>query len=482
MHAVGIRARPLAAAAFLGLLAPGSFASGPAAAGVEDEPGSPAAQARPNLLVLYTDDQRFDSLSSTGNPWIETPHLDRLAAEGAVFENALVTVSLCCPSRATFLTGKYAHSLGVLSNSPEEGVLEGQRLFPAILREHGYETAFIGKWHLPNPGAAPVEGFDHWVSFEGQGFYERVSLNVDGESERESGHSAEILTDRAVRWLEAEHRGPWLLILSLKNCHPPYRPPKQFLGQLEKVDLSLPGDLEAEDEDLPERVRRFQERHDDLLPNEEVVLLDYRRYLELVLSVDECMGRLEDTLEALGEMDRTLILFTSDNGYLWGEHGTLYKSMTWEPSLHVPLLVRYPPRIPAGVRLDEPVLNLDLAPTLLDAAGLPPDPGMEGRSFLPLLTGDSTAWRERTFHHAPFRRSGGEAPKEIALRTRRYKYVVMRAGKDSEELLFDLREDPGELHDLSRDPAHAEILQDLRSAIRTEALALGVPGSWLEEP
>ncbi len=439
----------------------------------------PAEQAtpRPNILFLLTDDQRWDTLSCAGNPHLETPHLDRLAKEGARFTQALVTVSLCCPSRATLLTGKHAHIHGVLTNEPDLDSWSQHRLFPELLQEAGYETAFFGKWHLPRDPKQPVPGFDHWVSFRGQGNYENETLDVNGKPEVARGFVSDALTKRAKAWIEQERTQPFFVMLSLKNCHAPFRPPKRHLLSLDSKIVELPGSVQP-GEFLPARVRRFQSRQAESTQYQEALRAEYCRYLELVLSVDESVGTLLETLENSGLTQNTAVIFTSDNGYLWGEHGVYYKSLTYEPSLRVPLLIRAPGDVPPNRRIDGTVLNLDLAPTLLELAGVPIPEDMQGTSLTPLWRTSDQEWRPETFHHAPFRGSGGTIPKDLSLRRSDFKYILMRTDNRVDELLFHLAADPAELRNLSADKTYEATLQEFREGLRNTLTTIEAPVAW----
>ncbi|MDP6409204.1 MAG: sulfatase [Planctomycetota bacterium] len=435
---------------------------------------------RPNIVLVYVDDLRADGLSATGNPYIETPNIDRIAREGVLFTNSYVTTSLCCPGRTSVLTGKYAHKTGVTDNRPERDFLDSHRTVADLLGEAGYETAFIGKWHLPNPQAAPRRGFDHWVSFEGQGEYFDQPLNVDGAQRTSRGFVTDVLTGYARRFIEREREDrPFLLVLSLKNCHSPHLPPARHRGRLDGMDMALPESFDEDPDSLPAsyRVARLNRRNRGAHPHPELYQITLRRYWELVLSVDEAVGGLFAALERRGVADETCMAFTSDNGYLLGEHGLIQKGFAYEPSIRVPLCVRYPARIAAGSVVDSVTLNVDLAPTFLELAGLAVGAGVQGRSLLATLDG-STSGRADFLYLAPWFLPDG-TPRELALGGGRYKYVRLRdAGL--EERLFDLEADPGERTDLSPDPAQAEVLAASRARMRVLMDELEMPAAWFE--
>ncbi|MDP6538486.1 MAG: sulfatase [Planctomycetota bacterium] len=443
---------------------------------------APAASRaeRPNIVLVYVDDLRADGLSATGNPYLETPNLDRIAREGALFPRSYVTTSLCCPGRASVLTGKYAHKTGVTDNQPERDFLDDHRTVADLLGEAGYETAFIGKWHLPNPGAAPRRGFDHWVSFEGQGEYFDQALNVDGTRRASRGFVTDVLADYATRFIERE-RGerPFLLVLSLKNCHSPHLPPARHRGRLDGTPMTLPPSFDDDPEALPttHREARLNRRNRGAHPHPELYEITVRRYWELVLSVDEAVGHLLATLERRGVADETCVAFTSDNGYLLGEHGLIQKGFAYEPSIRVPLCVRYPDRIPAGSVVDSVTLNVDLAPTFLELAGLAVGADVQGRSLLGAIEGAGGA-RDDFLYLAPWFHKDG-TPRELALAGGRYKYVRLRSAGLKEQL-FDLEADPGERTDLSADERLADVLAASRERMRELMGELEVPPEWFE--
>ena len=430
------------------------------------------ADERPNLLVIYTDDQRFDAWSMGGSTYIQTPHLDRIAQEGAWFPRSYASTSRCCPSRASFLTGKSSHTTGVVSNHPDFDVLQRHASFVDALDQAGYDTAYIGKWHLPNPGAGPVRGFDHWVSYEGPGKHFDQAFNVDGEQRASTGHQADVLVDYALEFMGQERDGPFCLILAFKNPHVPLTPAAPFAGSIDPESIRLPASLDDDPASLNGFYARLATSEDSrhAIDDRAAFKAQVAHYNELVMSVDAGVGRLFDGLEASGMLERTAILFTTDNGQLLGEHGLQQKGISYEPSIRTPLALRLPGRIPAGVRAPGLALNLDLAPTLLDLAGVQPLEPMDGRSLLPELAGEQPG-RERFLYLAPG--FGGGKVIERAIVELRYKYVRLQAEGQTEELLFDLEQDPDERSNLAEQPAQASELERLRALMDAELSALG---------
>ena len=463
-------------AAALALLASSSCRPEP------EEPRAPRdTSARPpNLIVILTDDQRHDAFGAGGSPFLETPHIDALAEGGVLFEQAVVPTALCCPSRASFLTGQYPHRTGIYNNWPEPGQLETRRLFVEDLQDAGYATAYVGKWHLPNPGADPVRGFDHWVSFEGQGEYWDQPLNVDGETVEARGFSTEQLTQYAVDWIERPHDRPFFLMLAPKNCHKPYEAPERHRGLLDGVELALPASADDPPEAIPTWLRDVRER-DGERPQQVrdgTIMESVQGYYELVYSIDECVGRLVETLGAQHLLGDTCIVFTSDHGMLWGEHGLYQKRVTYEPSIRVPLIVHYPARFPVGRRDPSLVTTIDVPATLLHLAGAARSPLLQGRSLLSTFERD-VDWRTATLHYDAFR-PRFDRPDEFALRTERWKFMC-NTSDDGGEALFDLQADPDERVDLSERPESAPVLDQLRAQLIETMNELDVPQDWIDE-
>ncbi len=412
-----------------------------------------AARAeRPNVVFILSDDHRYDVAGFAGHPFVRTPSLDRLAAEGVVFERAFVTSSLCSPSRASFLTGTTPHRHGVFNNFTPWS--DDNRTFLEYLGRAGYRTALIGKWHMPG-GLPDLRGVDHVVTFTnlgGQGSYEDCPLLVDGREEpSRKRYLAEELTDRAIAWLETNARAdaPFALYLAHKNVHAPFTPDAPERGSYAGLPVSLPASAHPWT-----HMTRAQYTHFHPQPLGAAI----RRYGEAVTSMDRQIGRLLDTLDTLGVADRTLVLYTSDNGYLWGEHGLTDKRWAWEESIRVPFVLRYPGRAEGGGRRRALVLNLDVAPTLLDAAGLPPADRMQGRSLLPLLRDPDAPWRD-AFYYAYWFEPPYPTPTLHAVRTQRHKYVESSAGPPE---LYDLAADPEERVDLLASGPPPEVADALR--------------------
>lgn len=418
---------------------------------------------RPNVIFILADEHRADALGCAGHPWIRTPGLDRLAAGGVRFTSAFVTTSLCSPSRASYLTGVYPHVHGVTENEHHDPT-PSLPTFPELLHDAGYHTAFIGKWHMAR-WSTPRPGFDHWVSFNGQGNYLRNTLNVDGQWELSERHITDELTDRALAFLGRDRAPdqPFLLYLSHKAAHAPFEPLPRHADLYHDVPIAQlaaePGALAAK----PDWGGRDAERDQATF---------MRQYARTIAGLDDSTARLLDWLDANGQLARTVIVYASDNGYLRGEHGGLWdKRAAYDPSIRVPLLMHAPQVATPGTVSDQLVLNIDLLPTLLDLAGVAVPPGVQGRSWLPLLAG---ADGRDGFLYEYFAELG-DVPTTVAVRTHTWKYIHFPANPELTDELYHLAHDPGEQHNLIDDPAHADQLATLRQALRRYQEQTGYP-------
>jgi N-acetylglucosamine-6-sulfatase len=415
----------------------------------------------PNIVVILSDDHRWDYMGNAGHPFVETPNLDRIAAEGVRFNNAFVTSSLCSPSRASFLTGLYPHRHGVFNNFTPWN--NQNRTFFEYLKRAGYRTAFIGKWHMP--GELPeLRGVDEFVTFTvsgGQGWYHDCPLVVNGREEpSRKRYIAEELTDRALAFMEDSREEPFLLFLSHKSVHAPFTPDPRERGRYRAQPIDLPDGSHSW-----VNMTHGNYAHLMLSPLESVV----RRYGEAVSSLDREIGRVLDGLVALGLAENTLLIYTSDNGQFWGEHQLIDKRWAYEDSIRIPLLVRYPRMLSdVPVEIDRMILNIDLAPTLLDVAGVNIPDAMQGRSILALLRDHDAPWRDAFYYHYAFE-PPFPVPTIHAVRTDRHKYIEYE-GRDPE--LFDLDRDPREQRNLVETAAGRKLqgqLKDRRDALKASA-------------
>jgi len=449
-----------AAAGLLALLAV------PSGCGTDAVPGgpTPVARARPNFVVIVADDMAY-GLFGAGRrfPFLQLPNLERLAAQGVQFERAFVTTSLCSPSRASILSGLYAHAHGVTVNEGVE-LSSGTPTFPQILHDAGYRTAFVGKWHMNGSYDGPRPGFDHWVSFRGQGTYDDPLLNVDGQRVRRTGYITDVLTDYAVDWLEAAPPEPLLLVLSHKAVHDPFAPALRHRAALPGAWMPEPASYRDSFEDKPAWQRRYARcggtaaayaNCPDPLP---AALSrwawsgdDPRRvdYLRTLLALDDSVGSVLAALERRGLDRSTYVLFISDNGFFLGEHRLGDKRLAYEEALRIPLVVAGPglsPRTASAM-----ALNVDVAPTLLDLAGLAVPASMQGRSLAGVLRGQAPSVRDAFLYEYAPDAYLPVVPAIVALRTSSQKYVTY-PGRPAEYELYDLAADPGEVTNLADRP------------------------------
>ena len=412
----------------------------------------------PNIVFILIDDLRHDTFGHAGHSFIKTPHIDELAEGGLRFRNAFVTTSLCSPSRASFLTGRYMHNHKVVDNST---LLDARiETFPQALQDAGYKTAFIGKWHMGGSSDAARPGFDHWVSFRGQGTYQHEGqrLNVNGRKVARKKYMTDELTDYAEKWLsEQSSENPFMLFLSHKGVHGLYDPAPRHRDQYRSVRFTPPATMANTAENRTGKPMWVQDQrnswHGVEYPyhgrsNQSVEEM-YRHYCEMILSIDESIGRIMRTLEAKKLTTETLILFTSDGGHLWGEHGLIDKRCAYEPSIRIPLIAYWPSRIKAGEQCEALVANIDIAPTMLELAKLNIVPGMMGHSLLPLIKNPNLSnWkRSALLYEYYWEPAFPQTPTTFALRTQDYKLIQYHGVWDKDEL-YHIKQDPNETENL----------------------------------
>ncbi len=433
----------------------------------------------PNIVFILIDDLRWDELGCAGHPVVRTPHIDRLAREGARFRNAFHTTPLCSPSRACFLTGQYAHRHGIIDNTARNEQSKRLTSFPRLLNEAGYETAYIGKWHMGNDDS-PRPGFDRWFSFPGQGTYIDPVINDNGSARRIAGYTTDIFTELAVEFLRAKRSRPSCLYLAHKALHPEIQ--QRDDGSTVGPDIFIPAarhkNWYAKDRiprrpnyGRPPRGKPALERAiPGLAPLGKATVTDdetiRNRWREL-MAVEDGMGRILAALEESGRLDDTLIVFAGDNGYFYGEHClSQERRLAYEESIRMPLLMRYPRRIRAGARVDQFALGIDIAPTLLDAAGVAAPAAMQGRSLAPLWKARQPGWREsfliEYFSDRVFPRIVNMGYQ--AVRTHEWKYIHYTALEGMDEL-YHLRSDPYELRNRIDDAAARQPLAELKAEL-----------------
>ena len=484
---------------------------------------------RPNILFIMSDDHAEQAISCYGSKLIETPNIDRIAKEGIRFNNSFVTNSICAPSRAVLLTGKYSHRNGLRDNRDE---FDGSQLtFPKLLRENGYETYMIGKWHLKTDPT----GFDSWKILIGQGQYYNPAIIENGQKTRYIGYTTDIITDIALDELERrDENKPFCMFVHHKAPHRNWMPHYKYFNRYEDEDLPLPetfyddystrsaaareADMRIDDmylstdmklnkgfyeeetgsggnktyaKNVPDtwesqrnHLTKFQrekwdEHYDKMnedfkrrnLKGKELLEWKYQRYikdyLRCILSVDENVGRLLDYLDEKGLAENTLVVYTSDQGFYLGEHGWYDKRFMYEESLGMPLLMRYPQGIRPGSVSDDIVLNLDFAPTFLDYAGVSVPSKMQGESMKRLLSGgESRDWRTSMYYHYyEYPHGWHDVKKHYGVRTDRYKLIHFYDDIDAWEL-YDLQQDPHEVNNVYDDPGYANVVQELKGELQ----------------
>jgi arylsulfatase A-like enzyme len=453
------------------------------------------AAERPNFVFIYTDDQRWDSLGVVQReqgerarfPWVQTPHLDRLAAEGVRFRNAFVVSSLCSPSRAAFLTGRYNHANGVVNNHTPFPA--GAVTWASLLRGAGYTTGYVGKFHHgPQSGQRP--GFDWSASFTGQGRYHDCPFEINGKSEATSGWVDSVSTEFAIDFLRRSHTGPFALVVGFKSAHGPFTPPERLAEKYADnaarpaPNMNVPAPYAGKftapraGKTKPGKPGKGGKGKAKAKVGPAASLAHdapgrYKGYFGCLAGVDENVGRLLAALDDLKLADNTVVVFTSDNGFYLGEHGLGDKRSAYEESIRIPLLVRWPKLGDAarGKVIDKLALNIDLAPTFLDLAGVPVPTQMQGRSWRPLLEGDAAAeWRTAFLYEYFFERNFS-IPTVLAVRTEKAK-LIKYPGHDDWTELFALAADPYETRNLASDPAAKELLAAMQAEFDRQAQAV----------
>jgi N-acetylglucosamine-6-sulfatase len=433
--------------------------------------GSLLAANKPNLVFILTDDHRYDMLSLHDSfPFIQTPNIDRIANEGALFNNAFVTTSVCSPSRASFLTGAYAHRHGVIVNAYKDPSPENP-IFPALLRKAGYETAFIGKWHMEK-SVAPREGFDHWVSFSKQGKYFDNDLNINGETVTSTQYITDELTDRAIEYIGRTRSKPFALYLSHKAIHAPFIPAQRHSQLYHDAEIRA---FQQTGEDLTGKPEWLDDRIKEMLSLNTMGPSQRMDMIRALSAVDESVGQVFKALEENEILDTTAIVFAGDNGYFFGEHGVIQdKRMAYEPSIRIPLMMRYPPAVAPGSLINSMVLNIDLAPTLLELTGTDTPDSMQGKSWMGLLREEDAEWRDRFLYEyyseADYRPNAGNSrsagtPTIIGLRTKEWKYITYPELENEKDELYRLSDDPDELFNLAQDPGYSDQLQEMKGML-----------------
>ncbi len=464
---------------------------------------------RPNILVVLIDDLRFDEFGAGGHPYMKTPHIDRLAAEGAMFDRAFHTTPICSPNRASIVTGQYASRHGIIDNVARGAMSHRLPNYHLELQRLGYETAHIGKWHMGNDGM-PRPGYDRWVSYDGHGRIVDPRLNHDGRYVDHRGYITDIMNGLALEWLEARPKGgkPWSLFLAHKAVHPDaeqlpdgtlnisaqggyivaerhrglyadaHFPPRPNVLTRDQVLKHKPAWTEAFD------LRDGEHGQAVLRAVHSGQQEEARLRARMMAPVDEGVGQMLELLERQGTLDDTLIVFLSDNGYFFGEHGLgPERRFAYEEGIRSPFLARWPRRVKAGSHVRQLVICQDLAPTFVHLAGGKPGVQIQGRSLVPLFDAQGAArvagWRKSILveYWAEQAMSWLVGMSYKAVRTDRYKLIrwTNRARNGELDELYDLEADPYEMHNRAKSRALAPVKEKLRRELRSLAAdALGL--------
>jgi arylsulfatase A-like enzyme len=469
---------------------------------------------RPNIIFIFSDDHAYQAIGAYGNKIVKTPNIDRIAREGALLTNNVVTNSICGPSRATLLTGKYSHLNGYKRNDNTR-FNTNQTLLSEELRKSGYQTAWIGKMHLNSLPA----GFDYWNVLPGQGnYYNPDFIGQPNDTTHHTGYVSDVITKFATEWLEKrDNSKPFFLIVGHKATHREWLPDLQDLGAYDDVDFPLPAtfyddykgrtaalqqdmtidktmrmrqDLKVEldyDKDYaytrfnPEQKKVFkayydkvtQEIKDKKLTGKALIEWKYQRYLKdyyaTANSLDRNIGKLLDYVDQSGLAKNTVVIYASDQGFYLGEHGWFDKRFIYEESLKTPFVIRYPGVITPGTTVKDLVLNVDWAPTVLNIAGAKIPADIQGKSFLPLLKAPQTAkvpWRKEAYYHYYEFPEPHHVSPHFGIRTDRYKLAYFYGGVDSWEL-FDLEKDPTEVSNIYGKQGTEKVTADLKAKLKT---------------
>jgi arylsulfatase A-like enzyme len=470
-----------------------------------------AADKRPNILFIMSDDHAYQAISAYGSRMNQTPNIDRLAKEGMRFNRCLVTNSICGPCRAVILTGKYSHANGFMRNSDR---FDGsQQTVPKLLQQAGYQTAIIGKWHL---GTDPT-GFDYWNILLGQGPYYNPPMKTAQGVTQHIGYTTDIITDLTLEYLKngRDPEKPFFLMYHHKAPHREWQPSPKYYSLYDDVTIPEPGTLfddysgrgtaaHKQDMTIEKTMTDFdlkfvppknltaeqlqaweayygpknEEFKKANLQGKDLVRWKFQRYikdyLRCIAAVDDSVGRVLNYLDESGLADNTVVIYTSDQGFYLGEHGWFDKRFMYEQSLKTALLVRYPRLIKPGSENNDLVLNVDLAETFLDLAGVSIPDDMHGRSLVPLLAGNSPKdWRQSMYYHYYELPGPHNVARHYGVATHRYKLMYFYNLNEWE--LYDLKNDPNEMKSVYGDPAYADVTAELKKELQRLREELKVP-------
>jgi arylsulfatase A-like enzyme len=467
----------------------------------------------PNILIIFSDDHAYQAISAYGSKLMQTPNIDRIAKQGAIFKNVFVTNSLCAPSRATLLTGKYSHTNGLKINHISNPFNVQQQLFPRILQQNNYQTAWIGKWHLQTL----PDGFNFWKVLNDQGqYYNPQFINMKNDTVVHPGYVTNLITDFAEEWIgNRDTSKPFCLVVGEKATHREWLPDLQDLGSFDDKTFAMPpnfyddykGRIAAQNQDMtvdktmvlktdlklhadyvksgiynrfsPQQKEIFYNYYENKVSKDfdahqytgdALVKWKYQRYLKDYLatakSLDRNIGLLLDYLDKNKLAENTLVIYASDQGFYMGEHGWFDKRFMYEESLRTPMVMRYPGTIQPGSSINEMIVNIDFAPTLLQAAGVKVPEDMQGTSFLPLFkkNNGNTVWRKAMYYHYYEYPQPHRVAPHFGVRTQNYKLIRFYGPANFWEL-YDLRNDPHEMKNIYGIKANEKLTAGLKKEL-----------------
>jgi len=446
---------------------------------------------QPNVLFILCDDIRWNAMSCAGHPTLKTPNIDRVANEGVRFANMFCTTALCSPSRASILTGLYAHGHGVRDNFTE--LSPELNHWPKRLAETGYDTAYIGKWHMGEENDAPRPGFSYFATHKGQGKYFDTEWNINGSGSRlVKGYYTNVVTDMGLDWLKKDHSNkPWALCIGHKAPHSFYTPEEKYAHTFDSVRVPYPESafhLETKPEWVKTRLKTWHGIYGPLFdwrksfPDERPeAVIDFENmvhgYWGTILSVDDSMARFFEYLEATKQLENTIVVFMGDNGLLEGEHGMVDKRTAHEPCLRVPLLVRYP-GLAKGKVVEQQALTVDVAPSILDLCGVKALNGIHGKSWVPLVKNGDPAWRKSWFYEYNYEVQFPYTPNVRAVRENEWKYIHYPHGDGKPDRhmaeLYNLNADPEERVNLIADKKYEGKVEELKGELSRLMSASGL--------
>lgn len=438
---------------------------------------------QPNIVFIMTDDHAAHAISAYGSRLNKTPNIDRLAKEGMKFENCFVTNSICTPSRAAILTGKYAHQNGV---PVFNHIDNAQPMLSKYLQAAGYHTGMVGKWHLggndaKRPDDGKPTGFDYWNILPGQGAYFDPMMIEMGQRKKLRGYTTDIINDLAMGFIEKRPKDkPFFLMYHHKAPHRNWQPAEKYRKQFENYDPPIPATFDDDYKGKSDASRQATMHIDaDLnetdtkgkppagLSGADLKRWKFRRYMQdylaCVQSVDDNIGRFLEFLDKNGLAENTIVIYTSDQGFFLGEHNLYDKRFMYEESLRMPFLIRWPGKVKPGTVSKGMILNVDFAPMMLAAAGVKVPDDMQGRSFLPLLTGQTPKDWRRSMYYRYYHPAHHNVAAHYGVRTDRYKLIYFN--KLNQWELYDLQKDPIEMKNVYSDPGYQKIVEQLKKEL-----------------